>query len=103
MGKYCLFYIVTSSVREADISVNHLLGKKLINGANIIPSKAQYKWRGKIVKRDNYIVAGHVAISRANKIITEVKKLHVQKVPAISFLDVKKANTDFLRYLNTDH
>ena len=97
---HCLFYIVTSSVKEADKIVSRLLGKKeeIIGVGGKVPAV-----ESKIVERANYIIVGHVVISKANKIMTEVKKIHSQKVPAISFLDVKKSNSDFLRYLNTDH
>ena len=54
------------------------------------------------MKKNNYAIARHVNLSNADKVIAEVKSIHSRKVPAISFLDVRKANLASLNYLNVE-
>src|SRR3989338_2673605 len=85
-------YIPCKDKQQAmDISV-HLLEKKLIACANIIPSTSMYLWKGKLETADEHILLAKTTDRNFKAIEKEVLHLHTYDCPCITAWKIDKAN-----------
>lgn len=94
-----LAYIPCKTHKEAEKIAKHLLSKKLIGCANVLPSTSLYNWKGKLKKTKESILICKTFGEKLSKIEKEVRKLHSYKIPLIASLKIEDANKDYLEWL----
>ncbi len=95
---FCQILISATSKKEADRISNALVRKRLIAGSLIIKGPSRYWWRGRIVERIYYNVQGFTLIKNKLEIISEVKKIHSDECPIITFASID-GNSEFLKWI----
>lgn len=98
MGEFCQITISATSKKEADIISDSLVKKKIISGSLIIDGPSRYWWNNKIVEKIYYNVQAFSMVRHKNKIIEEVKKIHSDRCPIISFSEID-GNKEFLDWI----
>lgn len=101
MNKYCVVFVTTNGLKEAEKITNNLLKKKLAACVNIIPAvHSKYWWKGKIEVAKESLMVIKTREKLIGKLIKEIKKIHSYTVPEIIALPVIKGNPDYLRWIN---
>jgi len=95
---YCHITISATDRQEADLIADTLLTKKLISGALILNGPSRYWWQGKIDEQVYYNISCYSLMKNKDEIISEVKKVHKDKVPIIAFSEID-GNKDFLEWI----
>ncbi len=93
-------YITASSLKEARMIASHLLNKRLIACANILPSvESLYYWKGKRRSHQEVIIVAKTVPRVRRRIVAEVRSIHSYDVPCIVFLPVDGGNPAFLSWV----
>lgn len=82
MGSIVVFYIPAPKGKAHEM-VQHLLNKKLIACANIVPSRSLYWWEGKLVDEEEEIILAKTTKEKGALVRKEVEKIHPYTVPCI--------------------
>ncbi len=96
-----LLYITCKGKKEAEKISMHLLKKRLIACANILPIKSMYWWNQKIVNDVEYAVLAKTNSKNYKKAVDEVKKIHSYKIPCILRIEAK-ANKEYEKWVNRE-
>lgn len=100
LSMYTQVIISATSQKEADEISKVLLKRKLVAGTLVLKGPSTYWWKGRIVKRQYYNVQAFTTLDKKRKIISAVKRMHVDKTPIIAFLRID-GNVEFLRWIKT--
>lgn len=79
--EFCQVLINAKNIREVNKISNILVKKRLIAGSLILKGPSRYWWKDKIVEKEYYNLQAFSLIKNKSKIISEVKKFIVIKVP----------------------
>jgi len=93
--------IVTgSNVRECKRIAKHLLGKKLIACANIVPMiQSLYHWQGKIADEKECLMLLKSSRELFADLRVEVEKLHSYSVPEVVALPIIDGAPNYLNWI----
>ena len=76
----------------------HLLKKRMGACANIFPVHSAYRWKNKIEKTHEWILAFKTISKNFKAVEKEVRKIHPYKVPCIMKISVS-ANKDYEKWV----
>ncbi len=103
MDKMVLVYITCKNNSQAKKIALHLLKKRFIECANIIPKiESLYWWNKKIKKSFEALLLCKTFKAKISAVKKEVKKLHSYKVPCIEFFEVFDQNKEYLDWLKKE-
>lgn len=77
-----VFYIPAPKGKAKGI-VEHLLNKRLIACANIIPSRSLYWWKGKIADEEEELILAKTTKEKSPLVRKEVEKIHPYTLPCL--------------------
>lgn len=98
---YCIVKCTTASKEDSINIAKHLLEKKLIACANIIPSiTSLYEWEGKFNQNEESIILMKSKEHHFEEIENEIKKVHKYEIPEILCIPIIKGNKDYLNWLD---
>lgn len=86
---FTFLYVTAGTEPEAAKIARYLLQKKLIACANIFPVQSLYRWKGKIQEEREIVIILKTVASKANKVKTEIEKIHSYSIPCIIEMSVK--------------
>ena len=89
-----LAYIICKDAVEAERISMHLLKKRLIACANLLPIRSLYRWKKKIVTDAENVIIAKTNEKNFDKVVSEVRKIHSYRIPCILKLD-SIANKDY--------
>lgn len=96
MSEIVLGYIPCKNKKEAEKIAEHLVEKKMIGCANIIPSISScYKTKGKICSETESLLLIKLIKTKKKIVSNEIKKMHSYKIPCIGFLKFDDLNKEF--------
>jgi periplasmic divalent cation tolerance protein len=96
---FVMFYITNPSRATARKIATHLLKKRLIACANVLPIvDSMYRWKGKIVRTKEWALIAKTSSTKARAVEKEVLKVHPYDVPCIVRF-IASANADFERWI----
>ena len=98
MKEFCQVIMSATTKEEADKISDILVKKKLIAGSLIIKGDSRYWWENKIVEKEYYNIQAFSLIKNKEQIVQEVKKIHGDKCPIISFSSID-GNSEFLEWI----
>ncbi len=96
--EFCQIIVSAATKNEADKISDVLVGKKLVAGSLIIKGQSRYWWEGKIVEREYFNIQAFSILKNKSKIILEVKRIHSDNCPIISFSEID-GNIEFLKWI----
>lgn len=96
-----LIYITNPTEKEAERIAGHLLGKRLIACANIFPIKSVFRWKGKAVKKKEFVLIAKARAGNFGKVKTEVERIHPYSVPCVIKIPVE-ANNKYLDWVKEE-
>lgn len=97
---YVRALISATSDKEAKKLVRFLVKLKLIAGALITAGEALYWWENHLIRKTYWNISAFSKKTLTKKIISEVKKIHSDAVPIVSFYSIVDANKDFLVWIH---
>lgn len=98
---FIFVYITNPTKKEAKKIAKHLLRKKLIACANIFPINSLYRWEGKIVDENEFVLIAKTDNANFEKVKNEVERIHSYKVPCIIKISVS-SNKKYLDWLKKE-
>jgi len=101
MSKFSLIYITNPTKAKAQKIARHLLNKKLIACANIFPINSLYRWQGKIVAGNEWVLLVKTTDNYFTKIKTAVAKIHPYSIPCIIKISAQ-ANQKYFTWLKNE-
>ncbi len=96
-----LIYTTFKNKTEAKKIITHLLKKKLIACANLLPIESTYRWKGKINNDKEIAAILKTKEENWNKIKEEIKKLHSYDYPCIIKINAE-ANKEFAEWIDSE-
>jgi periplasmic divalent cation tolerance protein len=99
---FLLVYVTAKDEEEANKIANHLLSKRLIACANMLPIKSLYWWKGAIESDEEVAVIMKTQEMHKESIIFEVKAMHSYDVPCIEFFKIEDGNPDYMKWIKTE-
>ena len=96
---YLRALISATTQAEAIKIIASLATQKLIAGAMITSGQSVYWWEKKLVKRKYWNISAFTHKKHSQSIIREVRKLHADDVPIVSFSKIEAGNADFLKWI----
>ena len=98
-----IVYITCKNLQEAKKIAKHLLEKRLIGCANIIPSIiSMYWWRGKIENEKESLILCKTSKKLISKVKAETKKIHSYNIPCIEFIKVADQNKNYSKCFESE-
>lgn len=92
-------YIPCTDKQQAMDIAAHLLKKKLIACANIIPSTSMYFWEGKLETKEEHIILAKTTASKYTVIEKAVLGLHSYTCPCITAWKIDKYNKNYEQWV----
>ncbi len=86
---FIFLYVTAKDKAEAQRISKHLLRKKLIACANILPIESWYWWKGKIVRGKEVVLILKTVKKKVPLVKKEIGKVHSYEIPCITEIDVK--------------
>lgn len=96
-----LVYATCKNESEAKDISKKLIGKRLIACSNYFPVKSIYKWNGRIVEDNEYMILLKTLNKNFEIIQREIEKMHSYEVPCIERIDAR-ANKKCEDWLNKE-
>src|SRR3989344_4460609 len=96
-----LAYITCKNRNGAKRIASHLLNKRLIACANILPIDSMYRWKSKIEKGKEAVLIAKSTPKHFASIKNEVKRIHSYKTPCILKIGAK-ANPEFETWIREE-
>lgn len=92
--------VTGGSLRECKRIATHLLEKRLIACANIVPMiHSVYSWKGKIAKERECLMVLKTTREAFENVRIEVEKLHSYAVPEIIALSIIDGAANYLNWI----
>lgn len=98
MDQTVIIYITTSSHDEAKRVGHHLLQRKLVACANIIPITSIYRWGEAVNEDQECVLLLKTLDSKYEEILKQVKTIHSYTTPCVAKIPVS-FNQDYLSWL----
>lgn len=100
--KYNFIYVTCQDQSEAKGLAKHLLDKKLIACANIMPPHiAMYEWEGEVVEGTETVMILKTCASLFHAVRDEIIKQHSYDCPCILSFDVDHGHQPFLDWIES--
>ncbi len=100
---YCIINCTTASKVNAMEISNYLIENKLAACVNIIPGVISvYKWEGKIVEGQEFLMIIKTKESLFKKVEQAITERHEYALPEIVAMPIKKGNRDYLKWLKSE-
>src|SRR5688572_33260550 len=100
MSKYLKVEVSSETKKQADDILNALLDKRLVTGGQLIAAPARFLWKGKVSDMDYLTITSFSLQRHKAAIIAAVKKISVEEVPMIVFMEID-ANPELLKWIDT--
>lgn len=102
MGKYKIIYSTTKSMKEAKKISRILLEESLAACVNIFKINSIYRWKGDIIKGNEFSLIIKTKSNLVNKAIKRIKDLHSYDIPCIICLKIDKGYDKFLDWIEKE-
>ena len=100
---YCIINCTTASKVNAMEIASYLIENKLAACVNIVPNIVSvYKWEGKIVEGQEFLMIIKTKESLYTKVETAIKERHEYELPEIVAMPVKRGNREYLKWLKSE-
>ncbi|MEK7572137.1 MAG: divalent cation tolerance protein CutA [Patescibacteria group bacterium] len=99
MNTYFKVEISAETKEQAEQILLPLLEKKLVTGGQIVNAPAKFLWKGKITDMDYYVITSFMLQQHKDEIISEVKKVSIEEVPMITFIEMT-GNSELLHWID---
>jgi periplasmic divalent cation tolerance protein len=99
-GRYRIVFVTCGSASEAKRIGTAVVEKKLAACANILSGvESIYRWKGKVERAREVLVAIKTTATRLRDLEREVKRLHSYEVPEFIVLPVVAGSREYLEWL----
>ncbi|MBI4461013.1 MAG: divalent-cation tolerance protein CutA [Acidobacteria bacterium] len=87
------------NVRECKRLAQHLLEKRLIACANLVPVNSLYHWKGRVEEQKEYLMVLKSTRELFSALRMEVEKLHTYSVPEVIALPIVDGAPNYLNWI----
>jgi len=86
--------------RSAEKSASEIVERRLAACASMIATgRSYYRWKGKMEKRQEYLLLIKTTKKAYTRLERQIKKTHPHHVPEIIFIEVKGGQRDYLEWV----
>jgi len=101
-SKHCVVEIAAKDKPEAEKIAREVLNSGLAACANILPGISSiYWWEGTLEESKEVLLLLKTRKEKVKELIKKVKALHSYRTPAILVFEIKEANEDYLRWIDS--
>lgn len=98
--EFCLVYVTTGSLEEAQDIARTVVNERLAACANIIPGmRSCYWWEGQVQEDSEIVLLLKTPALLVAPLTERIKALHSYTVPCIVALPITGGNQDFLNWI----
>lgn len=97
-----MLYATVGTEDEAVKLAEHLLTKRLVACANIIPTRSLYRWKGKIRDEREFALVMKTRTELVEGAIKEAKGLHSYHVPCLVSYSMETGLPEYLRWIDVE-
>jgi len=101
MEEMIMVYITNPSKDKAKELAKHLLKKRIIACANLLPGESLYWWDNEISEEAEYIIIAKTVEENFSALRHEVLEVHDYQIPCIVKIPVT-ANQQFVQWLRSE-
>lgn len=99
-GRYRIVLVTCGSIGEARKIGRAVVEKKLAACANIMRGvESIYRWKGKVERAREVLVAIKTTASRLRELEREVKRLHSYELPEFIVLQIAAGSQDYFEWI----
>ncbi|MBD3389109.1 MAG: divalent cation tolerance protein CutA [Candidatus Altiarchaeales archaeon] len=98
---FIIAYITNQDMEAAKKVASHLLGKRLIACANLMPIESMYWWRGKVEEGSEVVAIVKTRRENWEKVKEEVLRIHPYETPCIMRIDAE-ANRGYEEWIREE-
>jgi periplasmic divalent cation tolerance protein len=100
---YIVIFITVSTVDEAQVISEKLLGERKVACATIVPEvDSRFWWKGNIDQCKECMLVLKTKASMFDQVVDMVKSLHSYEVPEIIAMPVVDGNGDYLKWIDDE-
>jgi len=93
MENLLLVYLTYPTEKEAVAAAKLLLAKHLIACGNIHSSRSIYRWKGKLVDGEEFVLVAKTVAKNFNSLKKEAEKVHPYSLPCIIAIPAEGSKT----------
>ncbi len=97
---YCMIEMAFDNEEEVNRTINELLKKRLISGAQVIHSDSKWRWKEQIEMCEEYLVFVKTKKVLTQEIYEVVGKIHSYECFEFAVFDLNSCNKDYLNWIN---
>lgn len=102
MTEYCVVYITTATLEQAQELANMLVEEKLAACVNRLgPLHSTYRWEGELCQESEYLLIAKTRQACVPELTQRVKALHSYQVPEIIALPILGGLTAYLDWIQS--
>lgn len=94
-----LVCITAGNEKEAGKIASVLVEEKLAACVNFFPIKSAYRWKGKVVKDNEFLLLCKTTKKKFKKLEQRIRDTHSYELPEIIALPITAGNPGFLRWV----
>lgn len=98
-SKNIIIFITTGKLKEAKTIATSLVEQKLAACVGILPQNSVYRWKGKIVEDNEYLLLIKTQQDQFNNIRQVVLSLHSYEVPEIISIVITEGHKPYLDWI----
>ncbi len=98
---FTILYVTHENKKEANKITDHLLNKKLIACANLMPIEAAYWWNGNIESAGEVVTILKTRNENREMVTSEIETIHPYEVPCIIHFQVE-ANAAYEAWIHEE-
>jgi periplasmic divalent cation tolerance protein len=100
---YCMIYITTKDMEEAEMISKIILEKRLAACSNIIPGmKSFYHWKGNMETEAEVVLLFKTKLELFDDIVAIVKKNHSYEIPCIIAYPIVLGSLEYLHWIEEE-
>ena len=97
-----MLYFTAKDLTDAARIARHLLDRRLIACANLVPVRSLYRWKGKVVDETEAVAICKTRRSAVRTAIAAAKKVHPYDVPCIVSYEMSTGLAAFTKWIDAE-
>jgi periplasmic divalent cation tolerance protein len=97
-----MVYITAANFEDAEKIARGLVEERLAACTNLVPKIiSTYWWDDKLNEDQESLILAKTTNDKVDALIERVKEMHSYEVPAVSVIEIKGGNPDFLNWIES--
>ena len=99
---HAMLYFTAKDLTDATRIARHLLDRRLIACANVLPVRSLYRWKGKVVDEMEAVAICKTRRALVRTAIAAAKKVHTYEVPCIVSYEMASGLAAYTKWIDSE-